>query len=302
MDSTQTKLITVFAPAKVNLYLHVTGRLDNGYHTLDSLIAFADIGDAVDIEPSPDFEFRVNGPYAKIFNPKETDASPNSSNLVVQATWALAQAAQKTPNVRITLKKNLPLAAGLGGGSADAAAALWGLCEWWGIPRTAHYLPGLMARLGADIPVCLNCRAARVCGIGDIIDPAPAMSETPVVLVNPGVHCPTPEVFSLFSGAFRQPQSLPQNLESFADLVRFLQANHNDLQDAARKIAPGISAALKILGAQKECAFAAMSGSGATCFGIFEKESEAKKAARAIAQKHPGWWVKPGWLNRPERY
>ena len=302
MSFTQTKTLTVFAPAKVNLYLHVTGRLDNGYHTLDSLIAFADAGDSIDIEPAPDFEFHVRGPYAKLFKPKEIDASPDSSNLAVQAAWSLARAAQKNLNVRITLTKNLPLASGLGGGSADAAAVIWGLCEWWNISRSAHYLPGLMAKLGADVPVCFPCKTARVRGIGDILDAAPLVGETPIVLVNPGKHCSTAEVFTLFDAKYKEPMALPESLENYKDLIAFLKTRDNDLQKPALEVAPEISSALKALESQKGCGFARMTGSGATCFGLFENEAQAQKAARGIAVKNKGWWVKACWLSRPERY
>jgi 4-diphosphocytidyl-2-C-methyl-D-erythritol kinase len=302
MSSTQTKLLTVFAPAKINLYLHVTGRLDNGYHTLDSLIAFADIGDSIDIEPAADFQFRVRGVQAARFTAKERDASPNSSNLAVQAAWTLALAAQKTLNLRITLTKNLPLASGIGGGSSDAAAVIWGLCEWWDIPRDAHYLSGLMARLGADVPVCFGCKTARVRGIGDVIDPVPPIGETAIVLVNPGKPCPTPKVFARFSGTYREPIPLPLSLENFKELVAFIRATSNDLQDAACDIEPEIRIALQELDAQKGCALARMTGSGATCFGLFENDALAQKAAKAIAAKNKGWWAKAGWLNRPERY
>jgi 4-diphosphocytidyl-2-C-methyl-D-erythritol kinase len=302
MSSTQTKLLTIFAPAKINLYLHVTGRLDNGYHTLDSLIAFADIGDSVEIEPAADFQFRVRGPYCKEFTAKELDASPNSSNIAVQAAWTLARAAQKTLNTRITLTKNLPLASGMGGGSSDAAAVIWGLCEWWNLPRSAPYLTGLMARLGADVPVCFPCKPARVRGIGDVLDPAPVMGETPVLLINPGVPCPTANVFGQFDGAYKEPQAIPASLENFKDLVSFLKTHDNDLQVPAMRTAPEIKIVLENLQKQKNCGFARMTGSGATCFGLFETELAAQKAAKAIVAEHPRWWVKAGWLNRPERY
>lgn len=302
MTSTQTKLLTIFAPAKINLYLHVTGRLDNGYHTLDSLVAFADIGDSVSIEPAQDFEFVITGPYAKYFSAKERDASPNSSNIAVQAAWMLAQAAQKNLHVKITLTKNMPLAAGIGGGSSDAAAVAWGLSEWWGIPKGSHYLPGIMARLGADVPVCFSCRASRVRGIGDVIDPAPPIGEIPVVLVNPGMACPTPDVFKSFSGAFREPKAMPKSLEHFDDFTAFLNLRGNDLEDAACDVVPEIKNVLASLAAQKGCALARMSGSGATCFGIFDNDRAAQKAAKTIAAKNRGWWVQAGWLNRPERY
>jgi 4-diphosphocytidyl-2-C-methyl-D-erythritol kinase len=302
MSSTQTKLLTIFAPAKVNLYLHVTGRLDNGYHMLDSLVAFADIGDQVEIEPAADFQFRVKGPYANGFGPKELDASPNSANLVVQAVWSLAQAAQKVPNIRATLIKNLPLASGLGGGSSDAAAVIWGLLEWWALSSQAHYLPGLMARLGADVPVCLPCKPSRVRGIGDILDPAPSMPEVAIVLVHPAKPCPTAEVFSHFGDQFMETQTLPASFDTFDTLISFLREQENVLYKPAYNLVPEISNAINALAAQKHCALARLSGAGATCFGLFQHERDAKQAAKTIASENPDWWVESGWLNRPERY
>jgi len=302
MDSTPTKMIRVFAPAKINLYLHVTGRLDNGYHTLDSLIAFTDIGDDITIEPSADFEFHVTGPYGAHFSTKETDASPNSSNLVVQAAWALARAGHTMLPVKITLTKNLPLAAGIGGGSSDAAAALWGLCEALGIPRASAFLPDLMLELGADVPVCFTCQPARVRGVGDVLDPAPMMPEIPVVLVNPGIPCPTAKVFSLYGGPYRENIVLPRSFESVHDLVKFLRGCQNDLQEAAMDLVPPIREAINALHAENNCIFSALSGSGATCFGLFESHRSAQEAARNLALRYPQWWIKAGCLNRPERY
>lgn len=302
MSSTQTKLLTIFAPAKINLYLHVTGRLDNGYHTLDSLVGFADIGDQLQIEPAQDFEFSADGPYSKAFGPKELDASPHSNNLVVQAAWALAQAAQKTPNVRAKLTKNLPIAAGIGGGSSDAAAMIWGLLEWWELSPQAKFLPALMTRLGADVPVCLSCRPARMRGIGDILDPAPPMDEVPIVLVNPAKPCMTADVFRTYSSAYKEPQSLPDSLLDFGDLVEFLKGQENDLFEPACAVVPEIKNVMHALEAQSGCALARLSGSGPTCFGLFEDEAAARDAADAIAEDNPDWWVKSGWLNRPERY
>ncbi len=303
MTSTQTKTLTVFAPAKINLYLHVTGRLDNGYHTLDSMVAFADIGDEIRIEPATlDFAFNVQGPYANAFNPKEIDASPNSSNLVVQAAWAVARAAQKIPDVKITLTKNLPLASGLGGGSADAAAVIWGLCEWWGLSRQSAFLPSLMATLGADVPACLNCEPSRLRGIGDIIDPVPTMPEIPIVLLHPGKSCPTAQVFSRYSGEFREPGKLPETLDTLEEITAFLESKHNDLYGPACGVVPDIENALRAMGAQAGCRFANMSGAGATCFGLFETEKHAGDAAKILGDENPDWWARAGMMNRPERY
>lgn len=302
MSEIETRLLSVFAPAKINLYLHVTGRLDNGYHLLDSLVAFADIGDEISIEPAHEFQFSIEGPYANAFGPKDRDHSPDSSNLAVQAVWHLARAAQKVPNVRVKLTKNLPLASGIGGGSSDAAAVIWGLLEWWKIPKRVHYVQGIMTRLGADVPVCLNCRPARVRGIGDILDPAPALAEISVVLINPGKPCITSEVFSRFAGKFREPVAFAAGLEKTEALVSFLKQQDNDLLRPALEVVPEIGNILTALEAQEGCLFVRMSGSGATCFGLFENEMFAMMAARDLAQDNPDWWVKRGWLNRPERY
>lgn len=306
MTSTQTKTLSIFAPAKINLYLHVIGRLDNGYHTLDSLVAFADIGDKVDIcAPEvlgQDFKFQVSGPFAKRFSAKELDSSPSSSNLVVRVTWALAQAAQKTPNLYARLTKNLPLGSGLGGGSSDAAAMIWGLLQWWDLPPSTRYLPGLMARLGADIPVCLPCKSARIRGIGDILDPVPELPEVPIVLVYPGKPCSTGDVFMRFSGTFREPQPLPGRFENLDALVAFLKTTQNDLMDAACDVVPEIGNALHALDSQAGCKLARLTGSGSSCFGLFEHVHEAQNAAEVIAQENPDWWVQAGLLGSPERY
>jgi 4-diphosphocytidyl-2-C-methyl-D-erythritol kinase len=304
MHNINLPMTRVFAPAKINLYLHITGRRDDGYHELDSLVAFADIGDVVTIEPASDFFFDITGPFSHHFTAKEKDSSPNSSNLIVQAAWALSRAAHKTLKLRISLIKNLPLSSGLGGGSSDAAAALWGLCDVLGIPRTASFLPAILRDLGADVPVCFACEPARMRGVGDILEPAPAMPEMPVVLINPGVSCPTARVFSHYPGPFHAPLSWPPPVEHKEDLVDFLKAQRNDLTPAARTVVPAIDAVLQFLNAQPGCALARLSGSGATCFGLFESIHAANNAVRVITQmpEAASWWVQAGWLNRPTRY
>ncbi len=302
MSATPKKTLNVFAPAKINLYLHITGRQDNGYHTLDSLVGFADIGDHIRIEAADDFTFQIDGPYAHAFGPKECDASPHSSNLVVQAVWALAQAAQKTPNIHVTLTKNIPLAAGLGGGSADAAAVIWGLLKWWELPTQATYLPALMTSLGADVPVCLASTPARMQGIGDILDVVPTMPEIPIVLINPNKACPTKEIFRDFDSDFKTPYPLPDTLHDFDGLITFLAQRHNDLEPPAKAYVPEIQTVLSALNTEEGCALARLSGSGASCFGLFKDEAHAKSTASTIAEDYPEWWVKTGWLNRPERY
>ncbi len=294
--------LSVFAPAKVNLYLHVTGRRDDGYHLLDTLVAFADIGDRVTLAPASDFSFSVQGPFARSFTAKERDASPNSANLVVRAVWALSQAVQRPPQVRATLTKNLPLASGLGGGSADAAAALWALLEWWGLPPQAvPTLNELMDKLGADVPACFSCRPQWVGGAGEKLAPARGLPEAPVVLVNPGKHCRTADVFAAFDGKFITGGEKPA-FDDFDSLLEFLDRQDNMLTPAALQLVPEIGAARDLLALQPGCHLARMTGSGATCFGLFGSEEDASRAAENILAHNPQWWTGVGTLNRPERY
>lgn len=300
--SQAAKTLSIFAPAKLNLYLHITGRLDNGYHLVDSLIGFVDIGDQIKIEPATDFELQIEGPFACTFNAKEKDSSPHSANIVAQAAWLFAQYAKKVPNIKVTLTKNLPLAAGIGGGSTDAGALIWGLMEIWGIPPSTHYLPELLKTLGADVPVCLHCEPARVRGIGDIIEPAPAMPEIPIVLINPGKPCPTGNVFRLYDKKFRNEVTLPKSFDSLTALVGFLYEQGNELEDSAKETVPEIANVLHALSVQSGCMLARLTGAGATCFGLFETQETAQAATRTIREENPDWWVETGFLNRPQRY
>lgn len=303
MPRNQSRTLNVLAPAKVNLFLHVTGRLENGYHTLDSLVSFVDIGDHIQIEPSTDFSFRINGSYASAFSAAEYDASPNSPNLAVQAAWELARVTHKTPQFRITLTKNLPLASGLGGGSSDAASVLWALSEWWGLRLQDSVLSPLAISLGADVPACLSCQPIRMQGIGEIISSAPSMKDTAIVLAHPGKRCPTSKIFSTYRGPYKDDiADLPDDLSDFDDLISFLAEQDNDLTAAAVEHAPDIAFVLDVLSHQKGCRLARMSGSGACCFGLFASEHEANTAAENMSLKHPSWWIRAGSLNRPERY
>jgi len=303
MSYKRSKVINVFAPAKINLFLHVTGRLDNGYHTLDSLVSFADIGDQVSIEPTSGFSFSIKGAYSNTFVAKERDASPESSNLVVKAVWAYSGEIKKEPEFRITLTKNLPLASGLGGGSADAAATIWGLSELWDSSKqTAHYMPELLAILGADVPVCMECKATRMQGVGEILQPSPIVDELHVVLVFPGKFCSTKDVFAAYKGPFKDNIEMPEEFDCFTDIIGFLSEQKNDLTDAAITIVPDIALVLETLGGQDGCKMARMSGSGSTCFGLFADEAEALRAAESIMRDNHGWWVRAGTLNRTDRY
>lgn len=293
---------TLFAPAKINLYLHVAQKRDDGYHDLDSLAVFADIGDKIHIEPARDFQLVINGPYASAFTAQEKELSPRSGNLVARAALALAQRTDHHPDFRITLTKNIPLASGLGGGSADAAAVLWGLMDLWKIPLSTAFLPNLMRDLGADVPACLRCAPVRMSGVGDILEHIPDLPEIPVVLVNPGKRCPTPDVFRRFIGPMRGAKTYPDHFSDPDIFLDFIAAQENDLTPAALEIAPEIEAVSKALHDQPGCRLARMSGSGATVFGLFPNYGDAVHAAEKIALDQPRWWVRTGTINSPERY
>ncbi len=304
MSQPSLRAMTVFAPAKINLFLHITGRRDDGYHMLDSLVAFADIGDKLEFEPASSFSFNIKGPFAGSFSAKDKDASPDSGNLAVRAAWELSRLARRDLNCRLTLHKHLPLSSGIGGGSSDAAATIWGLMELWGInaKNTAPYMDDLMNGLGADVPVCMECKPAMICGVSKVKPVDAGMLEMPVLLVNPVRSCGTKDVFMQYEGGFRPTVDVPADLSDKDAFLDFLRAQHNDLTHAAMSHAPEIADVLTLLDQQSGCALSRMSGSGATCFGLFDDEGALLDAAEKISLAHPKWWVRGGTLNRPVRY
>lgn len=305
MSSLPVRSATLLAPAKINLTLHVTGRRADGYHLLDSLVAFADIGDSIRIDPAADFAFSVQGLFSGVFHAEERAAGPESKNLAVRAVHALAQAAGRAPALHLSLTKNLPPGAGLGGGSSDAATVLWALLHAWKISPQAPFLRDLAAQLGADVPVCIAARPALMRGIGDILLPAPPLPEMPIVLVWPGKVCPTAAVYKAFAESapvFRQEASLPDSFDDPRDLIGYLKRCGNDLASTAIGIVPESSDVLEALQDFPGCVLAQVCGSGSACFGLFEEEGAALAAAEDIARSHSGWWVRAGWLGRIERY
>lgn len=298
-----TKPLRIFAPAKVNLYLHITGKLTNGYHMLDSLAGFVDVGDYITIENSDEFSFVVEGPYKDYFSDRDLDSSDNSGNLVVRAARNLAKAVGRDPLIKITLEKNLPLASGIGGGSSDAGACIWGLMEWWGISPAASFLPSLLLEMGTDIPVCLKCQPSHMAGLGDLITPLKhALPEVPIVLANPSVHCSTIDVYKRFKPPFSDLAEIPDHFHNVDEFIQFLQQQSNDLTPPAIAGAPSIETVLEALKSQDGSLLSRMSGSGATCFALFRTQDQANEARQAIQDHHPDWWVKSGFLNRPQRY
>lgn len=279
--------VSVFAPAKLNLYLHVVGRRADGYHLLDSLVAFADIGDEITAWPADELEFELTGRFG---------GAPElaQDNLVLKAARALAEAAGVAAKAKIRLRKELPVASGIGGGSADAAATLAALARLWGLDCDEATLDRLALGLGADVPVCRRGRAQIMAGIGEILTPAPGLPRLPVVLINPGVALPTAKIFAARSGAFSAATPLTAPAGDLAGLVAQLRARRNDLEAPARALAPEIIGVLEALGREPGVMLARMSGSGATCFGLFQDQAAAQAAARALAREHPQWWVAAG--------
>ena len=279
------------APAKLNLYLHVTGRRADGYHLLDSLAAFSDIGDRLSVAPAPRLTLEITGPFAR-----DLAEDDPRKNLVWRAAEALAARLDRVPDVALTLEKNLPVASGIGGGSSDAAAALKALAAHWQASLDEQALCAIAAELGADVPVCVVARASFFGGIGDEIVPAPPLPPAPLLLVNPGIALPTASVFRARQGAFSPPARFAAPPASVAELAALLKERRNDLTDAAIGIVPAIGTVLARLAAQPGALLARMSGSGATCFALFETTAAAEAAAASLKLEQPRWWVAPGQL------
>jgi 4-diphosphocytidyl-2-C-methyl-D-erythritol kinase len=264
------------ARAKINLALHVTGRRADGYHLLDSLVAFADIGDRILVSAADTLSLTVTGPMA-------AGLSAGPDNLVLRAAMTLGRGR----GAAITLEKHLPIASGIGGGSADAAATLLALAELWGCPLPK---PAAVLALGADVPVCLAGVAARMQGIGEVISPL-ILPPAHVVLVNPGFGLATADVFRAVTRHDNPPLEMPgTTLPDVQALTVWLRQMRNDLQPAAESLAPGIAKVIAALQTQPQCLIARMSGSGATCFGLFATAAAAEGAAQTLAR--PGWWVR----------
>lgn len=269
------------APAKINLFLHVTGRRADGYHLLDSLAVFTALGDQVTAEPASDLSLHLEGPLGAALT-----AEPD--NLVLRAARALAAEASVPALARLTLHKNLPVASGIGGGSADAAAAFRALCRLWNISPDRSVLHRLALALGADVPVCLASAPARMGGIGGDLSPAPRLPDCGIVLVNPGIAVSTPDVFRARRGGFSPMADLPAAWGDAATMASDLRRLTNDLAEPAIGLQPVIADVLSALEGLSGCLLARMSGSGATCFGLFASAEAAEHAAASITQA--AWW------------
>lgn len=273
------------APAKINLALHVTGRRDDGYHDIETLAVFARFGDRIVVTPSESDRFSVSGRYGP-------EVPLDATNLVLKARDALRDALgdDMAAPVAISLEKNLPVASGVGGGSSDAAATLRALSAVWGQGLDDAALAGIGLCLGADMPMCLAARPLLARGIGEEIGLVERFPALGLVLVNPGAPVSTAQAFGrLVATDNTGLPPLPRHLD-FHSLRGWLEATRNDLESGSRSIQPAIGAALSEL-KRADAAFWRMSGSGATCFGLYESGNAAKRAAALIRSRHPDWFV-----------
>jgi 4-diphosphocytidyl-2-C-methyl-D-erythritol kinase len=280
---------SLHAPAKVNLALHVTGRRDDGYHLLETFAVFTALGDRISAEPDDHDSFSIDGPEA---GPLRGEAP--GSNLVSRARDALRQAAQAdghaAPPVRLHLDKRLPVASGIGGGSADAAAALKLLARLWGYQPAPETLAAIALELGADVPMCLASRPLIASGIGEALAPVELGFVLDLVIVNPRISVSTPVVFSALESRTNPPLPAHEGLSGRSEFINWLTQTRNDLEPPACAKVPSIADCLTSLQGAGAL-FARMSGSGASCFGIFENAAAAEAAAIAIRKAQPGWFV-----------
>ncbi|MDB5482200.1 MAG: 4-(cytidine 5-diphospho)-2-C-methyl-D-erythritol kinase [Caulobacteraceae bacterium] len=283
-----------FAPAKVNLFLHVGSPAADGYHPVSSLMVFADIGDVVRLAPAEAMDFAVEGPFAETLG-------VDDDNLVVRARNLALRGLAPPPAFRLTLDKHLPIAAGLGGGSANAAATLMLVrrhLEAAGLPAPdAEALTAFSRLLGADVAACLDSVPVIATGRGDVLRPAPPLPSLDAVLVNPLAPSPTGAVYRAYDAAVApggaEPPALPARFATGEDLVGFLAATRNDLEGPAVALQPQIGEVLEVLGAAPETRLVRMSGSGATCIALCADAIDAWRLAIRVGQARPGWWVKP---------
>ncbi len=280
-------MLTEAAWAKVNLYLHIVGRQSDGKHLLASLAVFPGAADRLSPAPADALTLEVEGPGA-------AGLGAGVDDLVLRAARALASAAGVAAGARLVRDKRLPVASGIGGGSADAAAALRLLARLWDVRLPAERLRVIAQELGADVPVCLGSRPARMGGVGERLQPAPSLPDCGMALLTPGAAVAAPDVFRARGGAFSAVPVLPDAWPDAAAMAADLAQLRNDLEAPALSLCPAIAAVLEWLRAQPGCLLARMSGSGATCFGLF---AEAGTAAAVAARAPAAWWAWGGTMS-----
>lgn len=282
--------LTAFAPAKVNLYLHVGPLAADGFHPVSSLMVFADVGDVVAVQPSETLDFEVTGPFA-------AGLALEPNNLVLRAAWALTKAAGRpVPPFRLILDKQLPIAAGLGGGSSDAGATLRLLREALDIPMQDEALNAIAAELGSDGVACLWGGTVIGEGRGEVLVRAPKMPSLDAVLVNPRVASPTGPVYRAYDEAGAPGNAdrpwLPEIFEDAIEVAAVMAGCRNDLEAPAVALTPAIGEVLETLRGEPETLLARMSGSGATCFALCAGDIEAEGLAERLESMRPDWWIR----------
>lgn len=276
--------LALTAPAKINLALHVTGRRPDGYHLLDSIAVFADIGDVIEIAPAEALTLEVAGPFA-------AHAPGDRGDLAHRAAEAFFAHAGLAPAVSIRVTKNIPAGAGLGGGSADAAAVLRGLDEFFDLHLPAAELARIGLTLGADVPMCLAGRALRAAGIGEDITLLREWPPLSMVLAWPGHPVSTAEAFKTLANRENAPLGAPPAAAGIAEIAAWLAECRNDLEEPALALRPEIGDALRRLRGTPGCLLARMSGSGSACFGVYPTRIVAEAAAGVIGKDRPNWWI-----------
>lgn len=277
----------MFAPAKINLCLHVGAKRPDGFHELESLVVFARAGDELSFAASDALSLTVDGPFADAL-------AGEADNLVLRAARALQAAGGCACGARIALTKNLPVASGIGGGSTDAAAALRGLDALWGLKMAPDALRRIGEGLGSDVPVCVEPAASWMAGRGESVTALAGIPRAPMVLVNPNVPVPTGQVFRALSERRGVGLPMPPPMDGLDALIAWLRRTGNDLEAPARIIAPAVAETLDALQALPGALMARMSGSGATCFALFDSDETARDASLALRTDHPDWWCAAG--------
>jgi len=271
-------MISVTAHAKVNLTLHVIGQLPNGYHNLQSLVGLTDFGDQIYLSPASGFDFQVTGPFSQ-------GIPLDDRNLVVRAAQFMAKKYSRELECKVVLEKNLPMASGIGGGSSDAAAVMKALSQYWSVPLPT--VDELMA-LGADIPVCMSSGLTLMEGAGEQVTPLAPPPAWGLLLINPNVGVSTPAVFNALS---RKNNPQMEKVTEHCRDIGWLCNQRNDLEPPAVAMVPEVAAVLDAISTTPHCKVARMSGSGATCFGVFADVNAAQTAAETLKHRHPNWWV-----------
>ncbi len=281
------------AHAKINLSLHVTGKRADGYHLLESLISFATLHDIITVEPHDALALTLTGPFAPVLH------ADSSENLLCKTAKTLAYALGRTPDVHITLDKHIPIGAGIGGGSADAACLLHLLQILWKSTLAEEEIYALALSLGADVPICYHGKTMLVEGIGEVLTPLPFPHHIPAVLINPLRSLSTIAVFRHGVAQFSPAHLHHAPPEETNDFITWLHHKNNDLQAPATLLMPDIHEIITLLRQQTGCVLARMSGSGATCFGLFASQEQSMNATATLRHTHPHWWIQNTLIGNP---